>query len=69
MVVVPLVADLILVVRSGDLRFLVGQACFGAPMAAVFWQASRGPRGPRKQPAAKQRIAHAAQASVRGCQA
>lgn len=69
LVVVPLVADLILVVRSGDLRFLVGQACFGAPMAAVFWQASRGPRGPRKQPAAKQRIAHAAQASVRGCQA
>jgi len=68
MVVIPLVADGILVVRSGDLCFLVGQVCFGMPMAATFWLVARS-QGSRKQSASAKQIAHAAQVSFRACYA
>ena len=68
MVVIPLVADVILVVRSGDLCFLVGQVCFGMPMAATFWIVASS-QGSRKQSASAKQIAHAAQVSFGGCHA
>jgi hypothetical protein len=35
--VISLSADVILFTRSGDVRFLMGQACFNAPMAVAYW--------------------------------
>jgi len=34
---ISLSADVILFTRSGDVRFLMGQACFNAPMAVAYW--------------------------------